>query len=240
MADYYYIIKNIKYYFSRNILPVINWKLGLLIDPNTIIRGEAELMKNHQKELMTIQEASEWASHYLSREVTVSNISYLIQYGRIRKVRKDNGIQVSRDDLINYYNSYLGKRENNWKKELGEDLNWELSFDNLKESDTTKHVHRLHPYKGKFIPQLVEYFLDDHIDDYKNDIYFNKGDIVYDPFCGSGTTLIQASELGINAIGVDISEFNAFISNVKIGEYDLKDVRREVCNIVKELKKRDA
>ena len=33
----------------------------------------------------------------------------------------------------------------------------------IKEAETTKHVHRLHPYKGKFIPQLVEYFLDSRI-----------------------------------------------------------------------------
>jgi len=40
-----------------------------------------------------------------------------------------------------------------------------LSFDHLREVDTTKHVHRLHPYKGKFIPQLVQYFIDNHTDD---------------------------------------------------------------------------
>lgn len=121
---------------------------------------------------------------------------------------------------------------------MGYDLNWELSFDNLKESDTTKHVHRLHPYKGKFIPQLVEYFLDDHIDDYKKEVYFRKGDIVLDPFCGSGTTLVQANELGIHAIGVDVSEFNAFISNAKIGKYDLQRIKRESDRILKMLSQR--
>lgn len=121
---------------------------------------------------------------------------------------------------------------------MGDDLNWELSFDNLKESDTTKHVHRLHPYKGKFIPQLVEYFLDDHIDDYKKEVYFRKGDIVLDPFCGSGTTLVQANELGIHAIGVDVSEFNAFISNAKIGKYDLQRIKRESDRILKMLSQR--
>jgi len=44
--------------------------------------------------------------------------------------------------------------ENNIKT-LGNDLN----FSNVKESERTKHVHRLHPYLGKFIPQLVEVFL---------------------------------------------------------------------------------
>jgi len=40
----------------------------------------------------------------------------------------------------------------------------------------------LHPYKGKFIPQLVEYFLDSHTDEFKKEVYFHKGDIVLDPF----------------------------------------------------------
>jgi len=63
--------------------------------------------------------------------------------------------------------TFNGQREIEWKKRLGNDLNWGLSFDNLREKDTTKHIHRLHPYKGKFIPQLVEYFIDSHTDDSK-------------------------------------------------------------------------
>ncbi len=39
-----------------------------------------------EKDLLTIREASEWASGYLGKTVTTSNISYLIQYGRIKKV----------------------------------------------------------------------------------------------------------------------------------------------------------
>ena len=117
--------------------------------------------------LLTIKQASKWASEYLHRNVTPSNISYLIQYGRIKKVADNGNTLVNRRDLVNYYQSYLGKREIDWRSRLGEDLNWILSFDYLKESERTKHVHRLHPYKGKFIPQLVEYFLDSHTDEYK-------------------------------------------------------------------------
>jgi len=44
------------------------------------------------------------------------------------------------------------------KTSIGElNLNWRE--EDLPEKIRTKHVHRLHPYLGKFIPQLVEIFL---------------------------------------------------------------------------------
>ncbi|MDR3328786.1 MAG: site-specific DNA-methyltransferase, partial [Prevotellaceae bacterium] len=186
-------------------------------------------------ELLTIKEASQWASGYIGKDVTPSNISYLIQYGRIKKNGENGSTQVAMADLVNYYNLYSGSREENFKERLGDDLNWALSFEQYKEAETTKHVHRLHPYKGKFIPQLVEYFLDDHTDSFKTEAYFSKGDIVLDPFSGSGTTMVQACELGIHAIGVDISAFNTLIGNCKITKYDITDLKREVDRITKTL-----
>ncbi|MBC8525384.1 MAG: hypothetical protein H8D22_00710 [Candidatus Cloacimonetes bacterium] len=187
-------------------------------------------------ELLTIKQASKWASEYLKKNVTPSNISYLIQYGRINK-NGNNGITlIDKQDLIKYYKSYLGTREINWKDKLGDDLNWALSFENYKEKETTKHIHRLHPYKGKFIPQLVEYFLDAHTDNFKKEVFFNSGDIILDPFCGCGTTLVQANELGMHAIGIDISAFNSLISNVKISKYDFVDLHKEIQKITQSLR----
>ena len=170
--------------------------------------------------LITLKQASQWASEFLGKEISVSNISYLIQYGKIRKYSGErNGVLVDLDDLKRYYESY--NREHTFKEQLGDDLNWALSFDHLSEKDTTKHVHRLHPYKGKFVPQLVEYFIDDHIDDYKQETYFSRGDIILDPFAGSGTTLVEAKEIGIHSIGIDVSQFNCMIANTKLADYDL-------------------
>jgi hypothetical protein len=125
-------------------------------------------------DLLTIKEASEWASNHIRRDITPSNISYLIQYGRIKKIGENGSTKISKHDLIDYYKSYGGSREVIFKERLGDDLNWALSFEEFKESETTKHVHRLHPYKGKFIPQLVEYFLDDYIDKFKTETFFKK------------------------------------------------------------------
>lgn len=187
-------------------------------------------------ELLTIKEASKWASDFLKKDVTTSNISYLIQYGLIKKYGENGSAQVSKEELHNYYKEYKKSRQDNWKNKLGDDLNWALSFDQYKESETTKHVHRLHPYKGKFIPQLVEYFLDDHTDNFKKETYFKPGDIVLDPFSGSGTTLVQACELGIHAIGIDISVFNSMIGNCKVTTYNLTDVQLEINKITQKLR----
>lgn len=187
--------------------------------------------------LLSIKEATEWAQRNIDQNISSSNISYLVQYGQLRKYNKNAGVYVHLDEIKKYYQTFRGKREINWKKRLGNDINWHLSFDHLREKDTTKHVHRLHPYKGKFIPQLVEYFIDDHIDEFKKDIFFQKGDIVLDPFSGSGTTLVQANELGIHSVGIDISRFNSMITECKLLQYDLDYIQSRLVNIQQSIEK---
>ncbi len=94
--------------------------------------------------------------------------------------------------------------------EIDLELSW--SEDELPQVERTKHVHSLHPYLGKFIPQLVEVFLHR---------YFRPGDCVYDPFVGSGTTLIEANVYGASAVGCDISAFNCLLSRAKTATYSL-------------------
>ena len=101
-----------------------------------------------------------------------------------------------------------------------EELNLNWREQDLPERVRTKHVHRLHPYLGKFIPQLVEIFLRKF-----------RPETVCDPFSGSGTTLVEAAALGVNAVGSDISEFNSLIARVKTGKYDLDLLEREIKDI---------
>src|SRR3989338_4452654 len=188
-------------------------------------------MQQTNQQFLTIKQASQWASDFLKRDVSESNISYLVQYGKVKKHNGDSSVFVDLNDLKSYYDSYRGQREVDWKKKLGNDLNWALSFDHLREVDTTKHVHRLHPYKGKFIPQLVQYFIDNHTDDFKKKAYFKAGDIILDPFSGSGTTLVQAHEMGIHSIGIDVSQFNCMITEAKLLNYDLIKLEVEIKKI---------
>ena len=105
--------------------------------------------------------------------------------------------------------------------ELYAGLDLELSWSEraLPEHVRTKHVHRLHPYHGKFIPQLVEVLLDR---------YFTRGGRVLDPFAGSGTTLVQALESGLDATGVELAAFNCLLIGVKTAHYDLAALRAEL------------
>ena len=67
--------------------------------------------------------------------------------------------------------------------------------------------HRWYNYKEGFSPQFVREFLNKHN---------NASDaLVLDPFCGVGTTCIQASQQGVSSIGFDVSPLTIFISKAK-------------------------
>ncbi len=100
---------------------------------------------------------------------------------------------------------------------LYSEIDLELSWSelDLPQAERTKHVHSLHPYLGKFIPQIVEVFLKRH---------FQAGDVIYDPFVGSGTTLVASNAFGAHSIGCDISAFNWLLTTVKTNRYSLGEL----------------
>jgi DNA modification methylase len=111
--------------------------------------------------------------------------------------------------------------------ELYREIDLELSWSEaeLPQVERTRHVHRLHPYLGKFIPQLVEVFLER---------YFRPGASIFDPFAGSGTTLVEANVFGARAIGCDISAFNCLLARVKTARHRIAELELVLRGALKE------
>ena len=81
-------------------------------------------------------------------------------------------------------------------------------------------THGLHPYKGKFYPQLAKGLM--------NLSGISIGAHVYDPFCGSGTTLLECYLNGYSSFGSDLNPLAAKIAKAKVGILDVNpDIVRE-------------
>jgi len=76
-------------------------------------------------------------------------------------------------------------------------------------------THGIHPYTAKLIPHIPRYFIEK---------YTQKNDVVFDPFCGSGTTLLEAKLLKRNAIGLDINPLAQLISETKTSYLDIDEL----------------
>jgi hypothetical protein len=70
-------------------------------------------------------------------------------------------------------------------------------------------THGLHPYKGKFYPQLAKGLI--------NVSGINHDAVLFDPFCGSGTTLLEGYLNGHRTFGCDMNPLAAKIARAKVG-----------------------
>lgn len=78
----------------------------------------------------------------------------------------------------------------------------------LKRQSTRYSAHGLHEYRGKFNPQVVRAI--------GNILKLEKGAWLLDPFCGSGTTLLEAAHIGWNCVGLEINPLGVLIANAKV------------------------
>ncbi|RDZ64050.1 adenine-specific DNA methylase [Haloferax sp. Atlit-12N] len=87
-----------------------------------------------------------------------------------------------------------------------ESYNW-----TFEKSDTQYLTHGLHNYPARMIPKIPDTLLGH----YKQTGVIEEGDLVYDPFSGSGTTAVEGRLHGLNAEGNDINPFAVMLSEAK-------------------------
>lgn len=89
---------------------------------------------------------------------------------------------------------------------------YDFDIDKLIKPNTSREIryitHSFHEYKGRFYPQLAKSFMN-----YAN---LNSKDTILDPFCGSGTTLLESLLNDINAVGIDINPIAYLLTKSKI------------------------
>lgn len=92
-----------------------------------------------------------------------------------------------------------------------------VSFRNLINtfSNPNRATHLIHPYPAKLLMHIPYFFL-------SNTILSKPGDIVLDPFCGSGTVLLESILANRNAIGIDVNPLARLISKVKTTPLSLR------------------
>ena len=76
----------------------------------------------------------------------------------------------------------------------------------FREANTKEYTHCFHPYPAMMIPQVTGKIIDK---------YGEGAKLLFDPYCGSGTSLVEASIRGISSIGTDINPLARLLSKVK-------------------------
>ncbi|MEJ5304903.1 MAG: DNA methyltransferase, partial [Ignavibacteria bacterium] len=98
------------------------------------------------------------------------------------------------DELINL----IKKRSAYFKLVFGELTDYFFIIQKNRTKSVNQYLtHWIYPYKGKFHPQMIRALI--------NIIGLQSGDLLCDPFSGSGTTALEAQLLGVNFYGIDIS-----------------------------------
>ncbi|MDY0903891.1 DNA methyltransferase [Pedobacter sp. CFBP9032] len=90
---------------------------------------------------------------------------------------------------------------------------------------TDRHSHLIHTYPAKLLLHIPYFFLN-------NNCFSKPGDIVLDPFCGTGTVLLEAILANRNAVGADANPLAQLIARVKVRTYSKPDLTRFLDEIV--------
>ena len=76
----------------------------------------------------------------------------------------------------------------------------------FREADTKEYTHCFHTYPAMMIPQIARKLLKE---------YGAEGGWLLDPYCGTGTSLVEASLFGMHSVGCDINPLVRLIAAAK-------------------------
>ena len=82
-----------------------------------------------------------------------------------------------------------------------------VSSDN-RVSEADRGAHRWYRFVLSFPPHLVR--------NYVREFGLNGSSVLLDPFCGTGTALVEAKKLGVPSKGIEAHPFTAFAASVKV------------------------
>jgi len=82
-------------------------------------------------------------------------------------------------------------------------------------SNTRQYTHGFHPYPAKMIPQVANALICE---------YGKNASLLLDPYCGTGTTLVEASIRGLNSIGSDLNPLARLLSKVKTTPIEIQSL----------------
>ena len=144
-----------------------------------------------------------------------NNIQFIYELALARLEMESFGVNFEITNNLREFKLNSTKNINFFKKRLAyfKSINGEFTdYHFIQQYNQTRSVnqyltHWFYPYKGKFHPQMIRALI--------NIIGIKEGEIVLDPFLGSGTTALECQLLGINCIGIDISPLCVLISRVK-------------------------
>jgi tRNA G10 N-methylase Trm11 len=86
-------------------------------------------------------------------------------------------------------------------------------------SPTREFTHCYHDYPARMIPQVAGKLLD---------LYADKAILLFDPYCGTGTSLVEAMMRGIDAVGTDLNPLARFITQVKTTIFKTKAIDGQI------------
>ena len=96
-------------------------------------------------------------------------------------------------------------------------------------SPSTKMTHYLFRYPAKFHPPVAKSLIEH---------FSQPGDWILDPFCGSGTLLVEATVSGRHSIGMDYDPVAVFVSRLKTHRFDITKLRKRCQMLLGELSSR--